>query len=164
MSIRGTFASVDDLKIIDNPTIDDVAIVGNQMYQYKDGWQPIDTTDKKFDIGLTEYQLNQMVVKQLPDYTNLYKAKKIIRDFTHKQGQVFMLLCHELRYYTVLYLEKEGYDKIEDIVIECLQGMGTIKDISKEDGAIGCWVLTPEDDEAHMFFLFNYDGGFERCV
>jgi hypothetical protein len=29
MSIRGTFASVDDLKIIDNPTIDDVAIVGN---------------------------------------------------------------------------------------------------------------------------------------
>jgi len=25
------------------------------MYQYKDGWQPIDTTDKKFDIGLTEY-------------------------------------------------------------------------------------------------------------
>jgi len=42
--------------------------------------------------------------------------------------------------------------------------MGTIKDISKEDGAIGCWVLTPKDDEAHIFFLFNYDGGFERCV
>jgi len=25
------------------------------MYQYKDEWQPIDTTNKKFDIGLTEY-------------------------------------------------------------------------------------------------------------
>jgi len=29
MSIRGTFASIDDLKIIDNPMIDDVAIIGN---------------------------------------------------------------------------------------------------------------------------------------
>jgi len=25
------------------------------MYQYKDGWQPIDAKDKTFDIGLTEY-------------------------------------------------------------------------------------------------------------
>ena len=164
MQIRGSFANYDDLYMITNPEVDDVVNVGeNTLYRYNgEIWEQIDTAGNSFNIDMNEYQLNQMVIKQLPDYKNLYKGKKIIREFTHKKGQVFMLLCHELRDYTILYLEKNGYDKIEDVVIECLQNRGTIKDISKTNDAVECWITI--DDEPHMFLLFNYDGGFERCV
>ena len=170
MQIRGSVKSLEDLRIIDNPQQGDTAFVGEEengkpyVYTEDNEWIELNTENKDFNLGLTQYQLSKMVIAQLPDYTNLYAAKKKIREFTHKEGQVFMLLCNELHYYTVFYLEPSGYEKIEDVVIECLQSCGTIKVIDKNPDAIECWIISSKDGEPHVFYLFNYEGGFERCV
>jgi len=70
---------------------------------------------------MTEYDLNKMVIVQLPDLKNMYKVKKTLRKFTHSNGSIYMLLCNELKYYTVLIMEDNILnDPIEDVIIECL--------------------------------------------
>ena len=74
-----------------------------------------------------------------------------------------MLLCNELRYYTIFHVCNEYDENVEDIILECLKNIGVIQQINKtEDGrAIECWVKN--DKGTFMFMLFNYDEGVISC-
>jgi hypothetical protein len=70
-----------------------------------------------------------------------------------------MLLCNELKYYTVFNTEKAFEEKLEEVVFECLNNVGTIVAVDPtEDGAaIEIWVKLEE--EAKVFYFFGYDKG-----
>ena len=74
-----------------------------------------------------------------------------------------MLLCNELRYYTIFHVCNEYDENVEDIILECLKNVGVIQQINKTEkgDAIECWVKN--DKGTFMFMLFNYDEGVISC-
>lgn len=109
-----------------------------------------------------------MVVSQLPPMTDeeLCDGLEVIRDFTHKHlaqsnTGYYMLLCNELKYYTVFIVNNKYEERSEDVVFECLENMGTIRQINVEKDRVECWISC--DDECHMFMLFDYDWGIVPC-
>lgn len=76
-----------------------------------------------------------------------------------------MLLSNEMRYYTIFSC---GYgamaDPFHSSVIDCLNAIGPIKSIEKNnDGVIEIWCFSIVDEELHVFYLFPYDEGVVLC-
>ena len=82
------------------------------------------------------YEMNKSLIVQLPDISkkDLEAGKKKINQLA-SNGKYFMLLCNELKYYTV-------FDTLDD--------------------AIEIWIQ--KDDEAYVMYFFNYDEGVEICA
>lgn len=74
-----------------------------------------------------------------------------------------MLLCNDIRYYTVFEVCDEYEEKVEDIIIECLQNKGVIQQINynEDKNAIECWIKN--EDGVFMFLLFDYEWGVITC-
>lgn len=74
-----------------------------------------------------------------------------------------MLLCNDIRYYTVFEVCDEYEENVEDIVIECLQNKGVIQQINynENESAIECWIKN--EDGVFMFLLFDYEWGVITC-
>ena len=121
------------------------------------------------DIGMTEYDINKMIIGQLPSLISdlqLEKSKQILKTFTHNHISpvgYYMLLCNDIHYYTVFEVCDDYEENIEDIIIECLQDIGVIQQINKAENedAIECWIKN--DKGVFMFMLFNYDWGVISC-
>lgn len=138
-----------------------------QIYTYSEeyGWEQFNQKDISVS-GLTKYDINKMVVEKLPElaHKQIKVAKKLIREFVNDcDTNYVMLLCHELRYYTVFTLNAQEQEAIEDVLIEMLCDLGQIKSINynEDKTAIECWVK--RDDGIHMFLLFDYDWGIVPC-
>lgn len=114
------------------------------------------------------YDINKQIVGQLEilDEIALTSKAKEIRDFAYSsKHEFFMLLCRDLNYYTVFYLNAKLADEtIEDVVIECAQDIGEIKaiDFVENNVAIEIWV-TNEDNESFVMYFFPYDNGVVLC-
>ena len=110
-----------------------------------------------------------MIIKDMKNYSkkDILEAKKLVKEFISKDdlSHAYMLLCHELRYYTVFLKDKEHYqDKMEDVFIECIENLGTIKSIGlSDDMAIEVWLVHHETEEPFVAYLFNYDEGVILC-
>ena len=121
------------------------------------------------NLGITEYEINKMVIAQLPSLINdkqLAQGKQLIKDFTHDyilNEAYYMLLCNELRYYTVFHVCNEYEENVEDVILECLKNIGVIQQINKteNENAIECWIKNEKG--CFMFMLFNYDWGVISC-
>ena len=113
--------------------------------------------------------MNKEIISQLPDLneTQLESRIELIDNYTHSHFNVpgyYMLLCNELKYYTVFIVDDDYTEPAADIVIECLQDMGHIKEIcyNNDKTALECWIQN-SDNEVHMFMLFNYEWGIVLC-
>ena len=86
--------------------------------------------------------------------------EKIQRTYNSmKESTYFMLLNNEIRYYTLFHKSADSVEPFGDVVKECVEGFGTIKDIaSVENNAFEIWV-TDEKNETHCFMLFDYTAG-----
>lgn len=121
------------------------------------------------NLGMTEYEINKMVVTQLPSLiteAQLRDAKELIKEYTHNHITsvgYYMLLCNDIHYYTVFEVCDEYEEKVEDVILECLQNVGVIQQVnrSETDNAIECWVKN--DKGAFMFLLFDYEWGVITC-
>lgn len=129
------------------------------------GWEVVEMNG---GISMSAYDINKQVIGQLEilDEETMEEKKKAIRalcdEFKH---QFYMLLCRELNYYTVFYLNAHlAIETVEDMVVECAQDIGNIKAIDKtEDGcAIEIWV-TNEDNETYVMYFFPYENGVIVC-
>lgn len=123
--------------------------------------------DGSINTGLTNYDLNKMVVSQLSSkVTNgqLKEYKELLKDFGG-QDEVFMLLCNDIHYYTVIqHVGGRENAQFHNVVIELLQDNGEIKLIDWSDEthtAVECWVQ--KDDITYMFMLFPYSWGIVEC-
>ena len=122
------------------------------------------------NLGMTEYEINKMIIAQLPSLITekqLSKGKELIREFTHNYSPFtmghYMLLCNDIHYYTVFEVCDKYEEKVEDIVLECLQNIGVIQQINYNENntAIECWIKNEKG--VFMFLLFSYDWGFIKC-
>jgi hypothetical protein len=125
-------------------------------------WVEVEIPQGEFHMNM--YDMNKNLIVQLPDISkkDLEAGKKKINEAACI-GKYFMLLCNELKYYTVFKISATATEKIEDVVIECIECFGaTIKSIDTLDDAIEIWIQ--KDDEAYVMYFFNYDKGVEICA
>ena len=126
-------------------------------------WVEVEIPKGEFHMNM--YDMNKNLIVQLPDISkkDLEAGKKKINQLA-SNGKYFMLLCNELKYYTVFNIIPEGEEKIEDVVLDCINCFGaTIKSIDNTpDDALEIWIQ--KNDEAYAMYFFNYDGGVEICA
>ena len=119
------------------------------------------------NVQMTAYDINKQIMIQLPRLTpeEIEGTKSLFAEYNQNEGQeYFMLLCHELRYYTLFRTGCYTDERAEDIIVdECLKNLGDI--ISIEKSANGCaieiWIAV--NDEAYVMYYFNYDEGVVEC-
>lgn len=115
---------------------------------------------------MTIYELNQINYGKLPPLseTDLAAADQTIADFLNwHRANYYMLLNHELRYFTLFHQESAQFRHItRDNILAILQELGEIKSIEKtsDEMALECWVtLNNDPEDTHAFVLFDYDRG-----
>ena len=114
------------------------------------------------------YEVNKQLMEKEPALSNaeIQLTKEHLRNwFTHNfKEKYFMLLCHELRDYTLFNLDKTSTWQIappttimsaaED-VIECMTNRGTL--IVADDQENGSWELWIRNSEGcFAYYLFPY--------
>ena len=109
------------------------------------------------------YDMNKGIMKsQKPlSKTKLREAKDKIKLF-FLTDKYFMLLCHELRDYTVFNVSKEDSsveESVKILVDECLINRGEVLSIEKteDDLAYEIWIRNEED--IFCYYLFPYTQG-----
>lgn len=140
-------------------------------------------------LTMSLYELNQSAISSLPilNEDEVRKcAAKILKWLNNNADKYYMLLCHELHYYTLFHITtsrlrndyaiivSRGAQKIlTDELIDVLLNLGDIRVIEEDtNGAMAIWSsFKPEhydmlSDEAkeeankvHCFYLFPYGGG-----
>lgn len=136
---------------------------------YEDKIEETKTVNGNLNMNL--YDLNKAAVIQLPSYSEADKkvAKELINSYDDFAitTRYYMLLCRELNYYTVFQrvFSASSHENFGDVVIECLENLGDIKSIelTENKDAIEAWVVDPNENEAHVVYLFNYDQGVIIC-
>lgn len=157
------------LHALRNVPDNEIAVVeeNKKVYQYLNNeWEEYKPKENGLKISLLE--LNQAIVNQLPAYTDeqVQEAKQVIFQYSRRDyanARYFMLLSNELKYYTIFGM-KSGVlcPMLEDEVIGCLQDLGTIKSIAKNDnGAVECWITT--DNNSYPLYFFDYSKGVIQC-
>lgn len=107
------------------------------------------------------YEFNQAGYNSLPKMTSVEIHKKLeqIKEFLHdNDGEYFMLVCNELKYYTLFH--STHVDWIRELIQEMIgvvKSLGTLKAIEINDSMIEFWV--EKNGECHMYAFFNYDRG-----
>lgn len=108
----------------------------------------------------TVYDINKNLMKNekklsSPALTN--KLKKVTQFF--KEGQMYyMLLCHEMRDYTIFRIidSQSSAEKATQELKECLLNRGEVLSLDKEEnGAFEIWIKN--NNEAFCYYLFPYD-------
>ena len=116
----------------------------------------------------TLYEMNKQLMENEPELnsTEIQTAKENLRAwFTHNfKDKYFMLLCHELRDYTLFNLDKTNTWAIAnpstimqsaDDVIECMTNRGDLIRINQEQN--GTWELWIRNREGcFAYYLFPY--------
>ena len=83
----------------------------------------------------------------------------------YAQQGYFMLLCHELRDYTVFNIKTNSFtaptiatvSQMVDDVLECMMNRGTLLSIDlQEAGGWELWIKNDITNEAYMYLLFPY--------
>ena len=113
----------------------------------------------------TLYDVNKQIVAQEPAISEEHfnKAIKQLYDwFFASRHNYYMLLCHELRDYTLFNFdatsEKRAHKAAEatDDVLECMTNRGQL--ISVEFQTDGAWEIWMRNDEGcFAYYLFPYD-------
>ena len=147
----------------------------NQEYYYleeEDKWIPYFAEEELVTVkegetpGTNLYQLNKMLVANLTNYgvEDIKSAKKLIRNFIDENSaKVYMLLCHDLRYYTIFLKNKSYEENMEDVVIECLEYFGDIKSIEYDEDSNVIELWFTYEEEPFVAYLFGYDEGVILC-
>lgn len=115
----------------------------------------------------TLYDINKVAIEKegaLNRPTFLKKIKEVENYFAERaeQGnQYFMLLCNELKDYTILNFIDYKFTQAAEDIRECLLNRGVVYSIERtEDNlAMEIWVKYEDDDELHCWYLFPYDNG-----
>lgn len=130
---------------------------------------PEEETQATGNLNMNLYDLNKQIVAQLPDLNkeDLISARDTIVAYYNKtMGQYYMMLCNELKYYTIFAIKPEANDYFEDEVIDCLYDFAdSIKSIdydTENKTAIEIWFT--KNDEAYVMYLFDYTQGVIDCV
>ena len=124
------------------------------------------------------YDYNKAIFNNKPALTTeeIAEGKKLLARFFNrnvlKDRHYFMLLCRDINYYTLfraIHTSEEAGRTFADETIECLNNLGVIKSIDRDDLTktnIEIWVEIEEKDEEGnatkeqvCMYIFPYDEG-----
>lgn len=118
------------------------------------------------EMGLSVYDYNKNIMRQLPVLEDLADVKKKLYEFVENttSNKYLMLLCKEKADYTLFNFETNCHvEQFVEDVIECMEnrGLGFV-DISftpeNTHEALEIWVKKPgQMEEANAYYLFNAD-------
>ena len=139
------------------------------LYCYENGEKTtIPVQSESFSSGMTLYNLNKSVISAFSNFSNedFQAAAEIISKYEKNQkAEYYMLLCNDLRYYTIFnVVEKEGLTTFTDEVIDCLKSFADFVkavDITESGDAIEIWFQ--KENEIYVMYLFNYEAGVIKC-
>lgn len=110
------------------------------------------------------YELNQAGYASLPKMTSAEKrdAKNEVCKYLERNNlsNYFMILSHEVRYYTI-YTYKDGNCdpyKMASEMMEIMDDLGELKAIEVTDTMVEFWI-TGDDEVCRMYACFPYDEG-----
>lgn len=89
------------------------------------------------------------------------KKPELIQWLQETNATYYMMLCNELKDYTVFRSEYKtiaSYEEMINILIdECLPNRGLVKaiDLTENKDAIEIWLIV--DGSAHVYYMFSYD-------
>lgn len=157
-----------DNNIIENPEDGQMSYSPEtqKLYQFIKGeWKMIDNNSVGLNMNI--YDMNKQVVSQLPSMKNedVDKAMILIEQYLKaQQNEFYMLLCRDINYYTVIYLDDTASDvKAPAEILACASEVGELKSVDLNgNDAIEVWVK-PEDSDALVMYLFPYDRGVVSC-
>ena len=120
--------------------------------------------EKQIELG-NLYEINQQLVDKLEPLTeeqlnNVLNAIKEWFDYSYDTHDYYMLLCNEMKDYTVFKRTDDG-ENLESVLKECLINRGTVLAIDEEGAAAAweIWIRNKEDGICHCYYLFPYDEG-----
>ena len=125
------------------------------------------SNDNVIDSGLTLYDINKMLIKDSSplDANERWELGKAIWQLCENTNNKFyMLLCNDIRYYTLFNRTKDAYEVIEDIVMECAEDIGKIISYNATEESIEIWVRVDEVEEIFVMYFFPYDRGVVKCL
>lgn len=141
----------------------------DKCYRYDavEGWQEV-PEDGETTIGMNMYSINKQIISQLPVMSDETYADKLsmIREFIDAtKNKFYMLLCHDIKYFTLFMLDLKLADEpLEKVLTDCLNSLGQVKAIDEVDGAIEIWVENEYfENGPYAMYFFPYDGGVEVC-
>lgn len=120
----------------------------------------------KVDNDMNLYEMNQNMVKQLPVLDITEKELNLINQLHNIHGnQYYMLLCNDMKYYTILKASSTWAimptmcETLGLTVVDCLKSIGNIKsiDLVPDNSAIEIWLENAEG--VYCMYLFPYNEG-----
>ena len=155
-----------NMEVITEPTENEIGFIPelNKTYQYTNGeWKEVALNT---DLQLTMYDLNKQVISQLPTLgeDELTQAWLTIDNYVQAcSAKYFMLLCNDIRYYTVFALLGTG-EQCATEVLDCISNLGALKSVglTEDEAAIEIW-FQPEGEQPFAAYFFNYEGGVIEC-
>lgn len=114
---------------------------------------------------MTLYELNKAGYLSLPTLNELelYSYQQKVLEFINdKKAKYFMLLNHDIRYFTLFSHINEDKDNkyVAKEVMDIARSLGDIKSIelSNDTNAIEFWIVD-YTGECNLYIFFNYDQG-----
>lgn len=114
-------------------------------------------------MEMTLYDFNKQVISQQKPLTEegLEEGQKTIKGYIDATDNTYyMLLCNDIKYYTLFARGDEG-ESCDFEVINVLQELGPIKAIVDIDDAVEIWI--EYEDEVYVMYFFAYDRGVIEC-
>lgn len=137
-----------------------------KFYVWNDGWTVLDT--KNTGVNLSLYEVNKQVIAQMPTLSgaDLEAARLTLSHYVNgldHSDDYYMLLCYDLRYFTMFARDQKYEENIVDAIMDCLSYVGEVKSVEESaDGqAIEIWVT--KDEEAYVMYFFDYGRGVVLC-
>lgn len=119
----------------------------------------------KGEVSMSLYEINQNLISQFPAYTNEQKndLEDRINEWEDKYviNQYFMLLCNDLRHYTILHRGAHENADFPDLG-QSITGLFSESGYTIHSDEIlddHCEIWATNDDGTYVFMLFPYDQG-----
>ena len=137
-----------------------------KFYIWNDEWELLDTSNAGVNLSL--YEVNKQVIVQLPTLKDveLEAARSTLLHYVNNlehKDDYYMLLCYDLRYFTMFVRDQKYEENIVDAIMDCLSYVGEVKSVeeSSDGHAIEIWVT--RDNEAFVMYFFDYGRGVVLC-
>lgn len=156
------------LHALQNHKLGEVAWVEDieKFYVYtENGWTEM-AADSNLNLSL--YEVNKQIIAQMPTLsgTDLEEARLTLSHYVNgldHSDDYYMLLCYDLRYFTMFARDQKYEENIVDAIMDCLSYVGEVKSVEESaDGqAVEIWVT--KDEEAYVMYFFDYGRGVVLC-
>lgn len=124
----------------------------------------------EIESGLTLYDLNKDLLqkeKTLSSTKIKQKRPDIIKFFNEIKNNYYMLLCNELKDYTVFKTDdkrEDTYTIAADELILCMQNRGNILSIERTDDKVALEIWMRIEDKIYVYYAFGYDAAIIDCT